>query len=203
MRRGTCFYRKRQWTTGGGVFKHSVNFANQFDKSEEDDDDIHDLVISDFKTLVELHEGAGISFDEIAELRAIRTKKNGLALNDVYGQYRNLSDHLENGTREWSAEELQTLQELCQTPKRDMGTFAFYFKNRSNTDIGEKLAEIWLGDLIDSVQICAKAVRQQTTRSTKPNHAISQDQEYKPEPEIDELFIKQEPGSDDELFGRR
>ena len=230
MRKGTCFYCQKQWTSRGGVFKHWVKLATQFDKGEIDDDDVHDLEhiqvyvstsnraakgprlgVSDFKTLVELHEGAGISFDEIAELKALRTKKNGLALNDVYDRYRNLSDRLLEDTRGWSNEEMQKLHELCQNPKRDVGSFAVYFQNRSNTDIGEKLAEVWLGALIDSGQVFARAVQQPTSRAVEADYARPQQD---PESFLyrrlrghdtgsdDELFIKQEPGSDDELFGR-
>ena len=221
MRKGSCSYCEQQWTTRGGVFKHWVKLAALFDKGEVDDDDLHDLdyihayvassqraqkgprlVINDFKTMVELHEGAGISFDEIAELRALRTKKNGLALNDVYDRYRNVSDILEDATKDWSADELRILHELCQNPKRDMGTFALQLDNRSNTDIGAKLAEIWLRELTDSGQTLAKAAQQQTKTPTKADRLQPERRKHEREIDIDELFFKQEPESDDELFGR-
>ncbi|KAJ9610037.1 hypothetical protein H2200_006367 [Cladophialophora chaetospira] len=221
MKKGICFYCQRQWSGRVGVYKHWVKLATQFDRGEIDDDDIHDLeyihsyvatssrasrgprlMVSDFKTLVELHEGAGISFDEIAEIRALRTKKNGLALNDVYDRYRTVTDELANDSAEWSNEELQTLQELCKNPKRDMNHFASSFENRSSLEIGDKLADIWLGELIDSGQIFARAVQQQwTALPTRVEDGDARPQ-FAREPSMDELFIKEEPGSDDELFGR-
>ncbi|KIW66822.1 hypothetical protein PV04_06116 [Phialophora macrospora] len=220
MREGTCSYCQRHWSNRGTVFRHWTKLATEFDKGELDEDDVHDLeyihayvansnrapkgpriIVSDFKTLVELHEGAGISFDEIAELRALRTKKTGLALNDVYDRYRNMTEKSAAESAEWSEQELQTLHQLCQNQKRDMGSFASYLKNRGNTDIGNKLAEIWLGELTNSGQKCARTVQQKKksvhtgTDDVRPQHrgrALS----------VDELSIKQEPGSDDELFGR-
>ncbi|EXJ58318.1 hypothetical protein A1O7_05743 [Cladophialophora yegresii CBS 114405] len=220
MREATCYYCQRHWSTRTGMFNHWTKLATRFDKGELDEDDVHDLeyihayvanskrapkgprlIVSDFKTLVELHEGAGISFDEIAELRALRTRKTGIALNDVYDRYRLMTDNSPSESADWSKQELQTLHQLCQNPKRDMSGFASQFENRNNTDIGNKLAEIWLAELINSGQVDAKAVQEQKTsmydgidgdRSKHRRRALS----------VDELFIKQEPGSDEELFGQ-
>ncbi|OCT51303.1 hypothetical protein CLCR_08290 [Cladophialophora carrionii] len=220
MREGTCYYCQRHWSTRGGMFNHWTKLATQFDKGELDEDDVHDLeyihayvatskrapkgprlVVSDFKTLVELHEGAGISFDEIAELRALRTRKTGIALNDVYDRYRLMTDNPPAESAEWSKQELQALRQLCQNPKRDMSGFASYFENRNNTDIGNKLAEIWLAELINSGQVNAPAVEQQN-KSAYDGINGDRSKHLRRAPSVDELFIKQEPGSDDELFGQ-
>lgn len=224
MREGSCFYCHRKWTHRNGVFKHWVKLATQFDKGEIDDDDVHDLdyihvyvassnrapraprlSLSDFKTMVELHEGTGLSFHEIASLGVLRTRKAALALNDVYDRYRNQSDLAVENTAEWSPEDLETLQKLCLNPEREMSTFAQSFKDRSNTDVGDKLAEIWLGQLIDSGQISAKAMRQEKPQTTEP--VKSDNDGVRPKrrrgSSNDELFIKPEPVSDDELFGSR
>jgi hypothetical protein len=220
MREGTCSYCQRHWSNRGAVFRHWTKLATEFDKGELDEDDVHDLeyihayvassnrapkgprlVVFDFKTLVELHEGAGISFDEIAELGALRTKKTGLALNDVYDRYRSMTENSAAGSAEWSEQELQTLQQLCQNQKRDMGGFASYLKNRSNTDIGNKLAEIWLGELMNSGQICTEAVQEQK-QCMHASPGRDGRQHRGGAPSADGLSIKQEPGSDDELFCR-
>ncbi|KIY00928.1 uncharacterized protein Z520_03594 [Fonsecaea multimorphosa CBS 102226] len=215
MREGSCFYCSRQWACKAGVFRHWAKLAKNYDMGEIDDDDVHDLeyirvyvsynsrparlprlIVSDFKTLVELHEGAGLSFDEIAECRALRTHKTGLALNDVYDRYRTLSGLANDASREWSEAELCLLEELCQNPKRDVGTFVSHFKHRHQSEIGNKLAEIWLENLWCSVGKGPTASTQRTNTSPQaqgeheglPAHHVS---------------VKVEPDSDEELFRRR
>jgi hypothetical protein len=219
MRKGTCCYCQRQWANRSGVFKHWNKLASLFEQGkidDDDDDDIHDLdyiyayvsssnriprgpklIVSDFKTLVELYEGAGISFDEIAELQVLRTKKTGIALNDVYDRYRTLSDSRNVSPVNWSEDDLQLLLELCENPRREMGSLCLHFEDHSNTDVGEKLAEIWLGDLIDSGKVVSKAGQQAREKSPEADHPEVQEIR---ESSLEELFVKQEPDSDDELF---
>ncbi|KIW95672.1 uncharacterized protein Z519_04257 [Cladophialophora bantiana CBS 173.52] len=222
MRKGSCFYCSRKWAGRAGVFKHWAKLAKDYDAGKIEDDDVHDLeyihlyvaysvrtarpprlTLSDFKTLVELHDGAGLSFNEIAECRALRTHKTGIALNDVYDRYRTRPGHLDNDSRKWSQKELDALEELCQNPKRDIGALRSHFKHRNHSEIGDKLAEIWLAALRSSVQTSPTAPRKQT--NTKPQPSGECQTEYRQQEELPPgpPFVKVEPNSDEELFGRR
>ena len=217
LRKGTCFYCHRQWSSRPSVFYHWDKLADEADKGEVDDN-VHDLdyirrymadsthprlVVSDYKIMVELHEGAGLSFDEIAKCRALQTKKPGHALKKVYDRYRTVSDHLEDNPAPWTKKELQTLQELSEHPKTDMARLASHFENRSNTEIGDKVAEIWLGELIDSRQVSARATQQPKTTPSRRSTRIQVKDHKQREPLIDPLSIKEESDTDHKHFGRR
>ncbi|OAL38247.1 hypothetical protein AYO20_02306 [Fonsecaea nubica] len=223
MRKGVCFYCSGQWSCRAGVFRHWAKLAKDYDRGEIDDDDVHDLeyihgyvsyrvksprlprlVLSDFKTMVELHEGAGLTFDEIAECRALRTRKTGLALNDVYDRYRTPSNLLNNDdSREWSEQEVRTLEDLCQNPKRDIGTLMSHFKQRHQTEIGNKLAEMWLKSLWGSVPKRPIRSTQRTNASPESSDQCHEEHRERKEVHLDPVSIKMDPDSDDELFRSR
>ncbi|OQV04040.1 hypothetical protein CLAIMM_08990 [Cladophialophora immunda] len=220
MRKGSCFYCSRQWSSRAGVFKHWAKLAKDYDKGDIDDDEVHDLeyilgyvsystrprrlprlILSDYKTLVELREGAGLTFDEIAECRALRTHKTGLALNDVYDRYRTPSGLSSDDSREWSAQELSILEELCQDSRRDIGTLSSHFEHRHATEIANKLAETWLTRLWSSG---GKRPTASTARPrTSPLRSDENQTEHGEQGDLllDPIFVKVEPDSDDELFG--
>lgn len=208
MRKGICYYCAKKWASRAGVYKHWGKLARDFKNGITATDDVHDmeyihrywslttvgsrparLVVTDFKTMVELHEGAGLSFDEISDCRALRTRKTGAALNDVYDRYRNPPGHANRDAdqRQWSTEDFRILNKLAQNPVRDLSTFTLELPNRSHSEIGDKLAEIWLKALQQPGEMAERAsyVKQEAGR-----------------PLIDPLFVKLEP-SDDELFGGR
>lgn len=220
MRKGTCFYCSGKWASRAGVFKHWTRLAKDFENLKADPNDVHDLeyihsyysnsntgtrgarlVISDFKAMVELHEGAGLSFHEIAACRALRTRKTGPALNDVYDRYRNPPDYVKaEDAREWSGDELIKLDQLCQNPIRDVSTFSPQFQGRSNTEVGDKLAEIWLKSLRDSGQLAARQSRQIENLDLEQAPRLDTTA-YHPGSSNNAWFIKVEE-SDDELFRR-
>ncbi|KEF59400.1 uncharacterized protein A1O9_04244, partial [Exophiala aquamarina CBS 119918] len=161
LRQGRCFYCGQQYKARAGVVSHWTNLVSRFLERDEVDD-VHDmpyileyrqstwrrqrnarLIVSDFRTMVELHEGAGLSFDEIADCGALRTRKAGAGLQQVYDRYR-IAPEDERETKEWSSEELRTLNKLCKDPRRDVGTLSKLLRGRTETDIGGKMAEIWL-----------------------------------------------------------
>ncbi|OAP60342.1 hypothetical protein AYL99_05344 [Fonsecaea erecta] len=223
LREGSCFYCSRQWSSRAGVLKHWAKLARDYDKGEIDDDDVHNLeyihgyvscssrgpraprlIIADFKTLVELHEGAGLSFDEIAECGALRTRKSGIALNDIYDRYRTPSGFRNDNSREWSQTELCMLAELCQKPRRDIGAFASHFKHRHQSEIGNKLAEMWLESLWSSVRRRSPTSTQQAHNPPQQSDLNRTEHTGQEETPLDPpTFLKMEPDSDDELFGRR
>jgi hypothetical protein len=164
MRQGICFYCQGKFAHRAGVVGHWTRLIKHVDKTGENNGQ-HDLaylrayrgkrkvpirgprlVVSDFKTMVELHEGAGLTFDEISRSRVLRTRKTGHVLVEVYARYRTRPD-LTTNFEEWTTRELRTLAGLCQNPLKDLGAFARDLNWRLDSDIGGKLAEIWLRDL--------------------------------------------------------
>ncbi|EXJ90993.1 hypothetical protein A1O1_04100 [Capronia coronata CBS 617.96] len=170
MRQGICFYCERQWKTRFSVFKHWEALVLAAEHSGTPPDGVHDMVylrdywvtapktprgprlgVENLKRLVEMHEGAGESFDEIAKSGALRTKKNGTELKEAYVRYRKRrSKKGKEDAREWTEAELETLDQLCRNPKADVATFARSFQNCSVTDVVDKLADIWLAALQNS-----------------------------------------------------
>lgn len=172
LQQALCVYCGQQWKTRTGIISHWAKLVERFETGNEIDD-MHDivyilayqqktrpsaqrssrLVLSDFRTMVELHEGAGLSFAEIADCGALRTRKTGPGLVDVYDRYRTAPED-EAETKEWSFQELATLEKLCENPLRDMSTFSKQqqLNGRSDFDIAAKLAEIWLRELQKSIR---------------------------------------------------
>lgn len=167
IRRGHCPYCQRIWKTRSGVVDHWSRVVRKADANG--DDGVHDmnyirdyrertkirsirkprLTVSDLRTMVELHEGAGLSFDEIAEVGALRTHKVGPALCDAYDRYRTPAE-MDQQPKNWTEKDLIILADLCGQPTRDLGIFSKRLK-RSDTDIGSKLAELWLREMGHSV----------------------------------------------------
>lgn len=172
LQQGLCVYCGQQWKTRTGIISHWAKLVERFETRNEIDD-MHDivyilayrqetgptaqrsarLVLSDYRTMVELHEGAGLSFAEIADCGALRTRKTGPGLVDVYDRYR-IAPEDEAEAQEWSPQELASLEQLCENPLRDMSTFSKQqqLNGRSDFDIAGKLAEIWLRELQKSIR---------------------------------------------------
>ncbi|KIX01837.1 uncharacterized protein Z518_09564 [Rhinocladiella mackenziei CBS 650.93] len=224
MKQGICLYCSKQWASRSGVWTHWCKLLGEAERLQANPDEVHDihylrhyrsrrrkivtvrsprLVLGDFRTLVELHEGAGLSFVQIAQCRALRTRKTGPALNDVYDRYRSPPGHPpgRGAVRDWSEEEMKILNKLCENPKADLGTFSRQFQNRSSIEIGDKLAEIWLEALWKSGQIAARPSQIPTTPTeeqgiestpTPPQRSIRQR-----ESSIDNPFVKEEESEDE------
>lgn len=164
MKQGICFYCSRQWKTRASVFRHWLSLVLRAEEFGAPPDDVHDmeyirgycssaqmgprgprLSVDVLKSLVELHEGAGQSFDEIADSGLVRTKKNGPQLREAYVKYRKPRGKKGKvNAREWSQSELETLNQLCQSPRSTVSAFGQVFEGRSAADVVDKLAEIWL-----------------------------------------------------------
>lgn len=213
LQQALCVYCGQQYKTRAGVVSHWARLVEKFETRGEIDN-VHDivyirayrpkarpnvvrttrLVMSDFRTMVELHEGAGLSFAEIADCGALRTRKTGPGLVDVYDRYR-IAPADEPEPREWSSKELAALSKLCENPIRDMGTFAKQrqLNGRSDFDIAGKLAEIWLKELQKSIRRpdsgCLDSTSHMAARGVGP---ASQGQVHRRGSTEDPLFIKQE-----------
>lgn len=213
MKQGFCAFCRGKWASRGGVFVHWAHLVRDADKTGKDPDDVHDmqyirayratantkrkaprLAVGDFKAMVELHEGGGLSFAEIAKCKALRTRKTGPVLNEVYDRFRTPSG---NGgsvdKRPWSEKELQILDEVRQNPLQEVAAISKRLPGRSNTDIGNKLAEIWLKPFRDRQMVPEAEEVQSRQQYGRRHHRQSS---------VDILVIKDEE-SDDELFGPR
>ncbi|KAK5274259.1 hypothetical protein LTR99_000480 [Exophiala xenobiotica] len=169
MKEGICSFCRAKYASRAGVFHHWAHLVVKADKTGVDPDQVHDmayireyrsfshtkrktprLVLCDFKTMVELHEGAGLSFAEIASCKVLRTHKTAPILNELYDRFRTPPGHDDpNARRQWSEEELKTLEDLCNKPLQELGTFRRSLRACSDTDIGDKLAEWWLKPIGD------------------------------------------------------
>ncbi|KAL2428115.1 hypothetical protein ABEF91_007185 [Exophiala dermatitidis] len=171
MKKGICFYCSRQWKTRASVFRHWTDLLREAEAIGVYPDDVHDMIyirdyylnaptdprgprmsVSNLRRLVELHEGKGLSFDEIARSGLLRSKKRGTQLKEAYVTFRKRRESRAKGAvREWSEEELEALNRLCENPETEIGVFARNFANRTTTDVVDKLAEIWLAAFGESV----------------------------------------------------
>ncbi|KAK7901028.1 hypothetical protein LTR67_003314 [Exophiala xenobiotica] len=169
MKEGICSFCRAKYASRAGVFHHWAHLVVKADKTGVDPDEVHDmayireyrsfshtkrktprLVLCDFKTMVELHEGAGLSFAEIASCKVLRTHKTAPILNELYDRFRTPPGHVDpHARRQWSEEELKTLEDLCNKPLQELGTFRRSLRACSDTDIGDKLAEWWLKPIGD------------------------------------------------------
>ncbi|KAI1618462.1 hypothetical protein EDD36DRAFT_32226 [Exophiala viscosa] len=210
MKQGICSFCRRKFASRGGVFTHWRNLVRDSDKKGTDIDEVHDmhwirgyraesntkpkrprLALCDFKAMVELHEGAGLSFAEIAKCKVLRTKKTGPVLNEVYDKFRTVpGDRDLVDERKWSEKELRILDELRQDPSHEVATFAKRLPGFSDTNIGNKLAEIWLKPFRDRRKAAAIQSRQQSGRRLHRQSSV-------------EILEIKEEDSDDELFGPR
>lgn len=102
------------------------------------------LLLEDFRTMVELHEGAGMTFEEIVESRALRTHKTAARLRDLYDRHRGISRESRKNLSSWTSEEDRLLDDLCKNSLVTMATLRRHLKGRDVFDIGNRLANKWL-----------------------------------------------------------
>lgn len=165
---GTCPYCHGEYSTKSGIMAHWDRLIRRSKTNKLGKDDIHDLelieksrskvvrrsrlprlTVSDFRTMVEFHEGAGYSFEQIAKEKMLRTRKTGPRLQDVYDKHRTVPEvrRSPEPTKEWTADELTSLMEMSSNPLSTMATLQRALGTRSELEVGDKLAEIWLAQL--------------------------------------------------------
>ncbi|RMZ81221.1 hypothetical protein DV737_g2648, partial [Chaetothyriales sp. CBS 132003] len=129
------------------------------------------LPVCDFKTMVELHEGAGMTFSEIIDADVLWTLKNDPdVLAFLYFGWRDVEDVTGmdgKPSKEWSKKENKTIAQLLKGRKVGMDTFKRKLAKRSAVEIGNKLADMWLTELhtpgqMHDVQPMPQSVAQNT-----------------------------------------
>jgi len=185
LTRGTCPYCSTTFKTKSGVMAHWKRLLRKSQQSSYSDQ-VHDiryiraihsgkpnrqrgprLTLYDFRTMVELHEGGGLSFEEIADSGALRTHKTGSQLQDVYDKHRSPPGRESSPApaETWTEEENKMLQDLCSNPLVTLATLTRHLKGRSETDVGDKLAEGWLIELRRTQQSLALSTDAASLRS--------------------------------------
>ena len=104
------------------------------------------LLICDFKSLVELHEAGGYSIDYILREKLLHTtKQNRDQVRVLYEKYRTVDD--DDGdtyTEAWTKKEKEKIIQLASRSMGTMDTIRIRMKTRSDKEIGDFLADIWL-----------------------------------------------------------
>lgn len=174
---GICPYCKQQYRNKSSVLAHWTRLVRNADNGKLPEDDVHDmaliresrssrscrirgprLLLCDFKSMVELHEGGGLTFTEISDSFALRTQKTGARLQDLYDQYRSAKGQRRplNAVKKWTDQENKLLEELCTNNLITLATLARNFKDREPTEVGDKLAREWLDQLTDAQRAAIK-----------------------------------------------
>jgi hypothetical protein len=252
MRKGKCYYCNRQRTTRNAIFYHWQQVARAFLEGKLGDDDSHDreyicdyvansenntnfpprILIPEFRTLVELHEGQDLTFEEIVDRRVVLTYLDADAICDLYYKFRTSSEEEElvPNTLPWRPEEIDLLKQMCRTSRRLMNNLASFLDGRGDREIGDKLAEMWLAKLAQTSTQTGpvvplrqpqpggsdgfEAFQHQIQRHSLPDPALDESAagaehgegfhaQTVPDLFEDNISIKDEPDSDEELFGRR
>lgn len=184
-----CRYCRRNFTCKSGVMAHWDRLVRK--PAAQVEGDIHDmryiravrplkakpvrgprLTVGDFRTMVELHEGNGMSFKEMADSHALRTHKSSVQLEDVYDRHRSLPGDRHEG-KPWSSEEKDQLQEFCRNELTTLATIKRHFKERDEIDIGDKLAEGWLQELNASRPSSNESGQKRLLRAQPASQGIS------------------------------
>jgi hypothetical protein len=190
------------------------------------------ILIPEFRTLVELHEGQGLSFEEIAKRRVVLTYLDADAISDLYYKFRSegCEDELAT-TLPWRPEEIDLLKQMCRTSRRLMNNLASFLDGRGDREIGDKLAEMWLARLAQTNTDPSSIVQHRSQSNASDVFGAVQHEEQRQSllgsslveytagagnasmshisiQSVTNLFeddvsIKDEPDSDEELFGRR
>ena len=108
------------------------------------------LFVCDFRTMVELHEGAGLSFADIRALNTLKTAgKDAMGLRNHYIQWRRVENESDavKSREGWSTDHDQLLLQLAQDPMTTMKTIHRQFEGLKDTDVGNRLAVLFLEQL--------------------------------------------------------
>lgn len=169
------------------------------------------MIVSDLKTMVELHEAGGYGFDYIIAERFLHTKNKDVEkLRELYEKFRSSEDDEEDTyTEPWTRREEALVAELASNPFRTMDTLRRRLKTRSDREIGGYLARKWLqecrGDVDIKYEIEERKIAPQPSDEDAEHEPddlfqIGKREEFDREIE-DELFRTRQPEeSDDDLF---
>ncbi|RMZ90791.1 hypothetical protein DV736_g1990, partial [Chaetothyriales sp. CBS 134916] len=194
-RQGVCPYCLEQYVDRCAVLQHvnrEIKFCQRGEDRGEHDldhlekfmDYIHEqakkktptgicgprMPVCDFKTMVELHEGAGMTFREIIDADVLWTLKNDPdVLAFLYFGWRDVEDVTGmdgKPSKEWSKKENKTITQLLKSRKVGMDTLKRKLTKRSAVEIGNKLADMWLTELHIGKRPPAQENRSQAQEAT-------------------------------------
>ena len=178
------------------------------------------LFVGDFRTMVELHEGAGLSFADIRALNTLKTlRKDAMALRNNYIEWRRVENESDavKSREGWSIDHDQLLLQLAQDPMTTMKTIHRQFQGLKDTDVGNRLAILFLEQLetidedkenVDKGPAQGITSHQQELSlpdnvSIQPNPLNEEDFSgvlYFDELPFDEAALVKDEGGDDDLF---
>ncbi|RMZ76134.1 hypothetical protein DV738_g5111, partial [Chaetothyriales sp. CBS 135597] len=224
VRQGVCPYCLEQYVDRAATLQHlnrEIKFCQRgedrgehmLDHLEKFADYIHEqakkkmpssmrsprLPVCDFKTMVELHEGAGMSFREIIDAGVLWTQKDDPdLLAFLYFGWRDVEDVMGldgKPSKEWSKRENKVIGQLLKKRRIGMDSLKGKLPKRSAVEIGNKLADMWLTELHIANRLPTQEAEAELPPSprTKPKARRQQarsmgssedetDPEYRPEP---------------------
>ena len=150
------------------------------------------LLVKDLRTLVELHEAAGYTFDFIIAERFLHTKNKDVdTLRNLYERFRSIEDDEEDTYVEaWTRREEDLIAQLSNRPSGTMDTIRRRLKTRSEREIGSYLAKKWLRQCRREEDIKEEVIKQEASTA---EHADSQD-DFEPQ------RLVRDDESEDDLF---
>lgn len=104
------------------------------------------VLVRDFKILVQLYEGAGLSLYEIAQIGPFSQDKDADQLEDEYARNRSVEDY---DDVVWRQPELDTVQEMCESADTTIGMLQRKLGDKSYMDIGDRVAAMALAEIRD------------------------------------------------------
>jgi len=168
MRKGLCVYCKASYRDSSTTGMHWDRILTTFAAQALDDDDPHDIefihsirskierrtrapktFLRDFRLVVELHEGGGLSFQQIAASKLLQSTKHSSLLEKEYATYRQISPA--SATNKWTEELEKKLWTAVE--KADDNTTMTSVRRQligrnvqemSMLDLGNKLADRFL-----------------------------------------------------------
>ncbi|RMD39170.1 hypothetical protein DV735_g5959, partial [Chaetothyriales sp. CBS 134920] len=231
LRQGVCPYCLEQYVDRAAALQHlnrEIKFCQRgedrgehvLDHLEKFTDYIHEqakkktpasirgprLPVCDFKTMVELHEGAGMTFREIVGAGVLWTLKDDPdLLAFLYFGWRDVEDVMGldgRPSKEWSKMENRIIGRLLKRRRVGMDSLKGRLPKRSAVEIGNKLADMWLTELHTGSRLLTQEEAEERARDEeemppsqqtrgKPRRAQARsisfsddetDPEYRPEP---------------------
>ncbi|KAK5084243.1 hypothetical protein LTR05_005319 [Lithohypha guttulata] len=193
MNEGICYYCNGNHLDKNGVGAHWDRVLTNFAVRTLDDEDPHDIefihavrskverrtrpaktCVADFKAMIQLHEGSGMSFKDIVASHLLITTKGADRLQSEYDVYRQPAQT----PRQWTTEEVDKLKELVNrhltTGNKQITIISLYRQSKlpktvTFVDLGNKLAEIFLEEYATSGEQFIEELRTYRSRSWRSN----------------------------------
>lgn len=168
MRKGLCVYCKASYRDSSTTDIHWDRVLTNFAAQALDDDDPHDIefiqsvrskierrtrapktFLRDFRLVVELHEGSGLSFQQIAASKLLQSTKHSSLLEKEYATYRQISPA--SAINKWTEELEKKLWTMVEKAEHNTTMTSVRrqligknVQEMSMLDLGNKLADRFL-----------------------------------------------------------